>query len=94
MVLKGVKHVPGLQRNLILLGLLHDEGWLYQAAPDKKTLRVMRDGKTTMVGDKSSAHQYNLMGSVIEGGFGWHCIGGGVRSEGRRGSGIGLVGLF
>ena len=29
MLLKGVKHVPGLRRNLILLGLLHDKGWLY-----------------------------------------------------------------
>ena len=26
MLLKGVKHVPGLWRNLISLGLLHDEG--------------------------------------------------------------------
>jgi len=56
MLLKGVKHVPGLRRNLISLGLLHDEGWLYQAAPDKKTLRVMREGKTVMVGEKSSVH--------------------------------------
>ena len=68
MLLKGVKHVPGLQRNLISFGLLHDEGWLYQAAPDKKTLRVMREDKTVMVGEKSSAHQYKLMGSVVEGG--------------------------
>ena len=41
MLLKGVKYVWGLRRNLISLGLLHDEGWLYQAASDKKTLRVM-----------------------------------------------------
>jgi len=41
---------------------------LYQAAPDKKTLRVMREGKTVMVGEKSSAHQYKLMGSVVEDG--------------------------
>ena len=68
MLLKGVKHVPGLRRNLISLGLLHDEGWLYQAAPDKKTLRVMLEGKTIMVGEKLSAHQYKLMGSVVEGG--------------------------
>ena len=68
MLLKGVKHVPGLRRNLISLGLLHDEGWLYQAAPDKKTLRVMREGNTVMIGEKSSAHQYKLMGSIVEGG--------------------------
>ena len=28
-LLKGVKHVSGLTRNLISLGLLHEEGWLY-----------------------------------------------------------------
>ena len=60
--------MPRLQRNLISLGLLHDEGWLYQAAPDKKTLRIMRKGKTIMIGKKSSAHQYKLMGSVVESG--------------------------
>ena len=43
-LLKGVKHVPGLRRNLISLGILHEEGWLYQVAPDKKTLRVMHGG--------------------------------------------------
>ena len=67
-LLKGVKHVPGLRRNLISLGLLHDEGWLYQTVPDKKTLRVMREGKTVMVGEKSSAHQYKLMKNVVKGG--------------------------
>ena len=68
MLLKGVKHMPGLRRNLISLGLLHDEGWLYQAAPDKKTLRVMQKGKIVMIGEESSAHQYKLKGSVVEGG--------------------------
>jgi len=68
MLIKGVKHVPGLRRNLISLGLLHDKRWLYHAALDKKTLRVMREGKTIMVGEKSSAHQYKLMGSVVKGG--------------------------
>jgi hypothetical protein len=67
-LLKGVKHVPGLKRNLILLGLLHEEGWLYQEVCDKKTLRVMHGGKTIMIGEKSSAHQYKLKGSVVEGG--------------------------
>ncbi|WVZ61697.1 hypothetical protein U9M48_011528, partial [Paspalum notatum var. saurae] len=38
-ILKGVKHVPGLRRNLISLGLLHDEGWLYQVEPDRRTLK-------------------------------------------------------
>jgi hypothetical protein len=47
---------------------LHEEGWLYQAAPDKKTLRVMHGGKTVMVGEKSCAHQYKPKGSVVGGG--------------------------
>jgi hypothetical protein len=67
-LLKGVKHVPELQTNQISLGILHEEGWLYQAAPDKKTLRVMHGGKTIMVGEKSCAHQYKLKGSVAGGG--------------------------
>jgi hypothetical protein len=57
MLIKCVKHVRGLRRNLISLGLLHDEGWLYQAVPDKKTLRIMREDKRVMVSEKSSAHQ-------------------------------------
>jgi hypothetical protein len=68
LLLKGVKHVPGLTKNLISLGLLHEEGWLFQAVPDKKTLRVMQGGKTMMIGEKSSAHQYKLKGSIVEGG--------------------------
>ena len=68
MILKGVRHVPGLTRNLISLGQLHEEGWLYQAAPDKKTLSVMHGGETVMVGEKSGASQYKLKGSVVEGG--------------------------
>ena len=41
---------------------------MYQAAFDKKTLRVIQEGKTVIIGEKSSAHQYKLMGSVVEGG--------------------------
>ena len=68
-LLKGVKHVPGLRRNLISLGILHNEGLLYQVAPDKKTLRVMQGGKTVMIGENSvTTHQYKLRGSVVEGG--------------------------
>jgi hypothetical protein len=63
-----VKHVPGLRTNLISLGILHEEGRLYQAAPDKKTLRVMHGGKMIMVGEKSCAQQYKLKGSVVGGG--------------------------
>ena len=61
-ILKGVKHVPGLKRNLISLGFLNEEGWLYQAAPNRRTLRVMHGGKTVMLGEKSGAHQYELKG--------------------------------
>ena len=96
MLLKGVKYVWGLWRNLISLGLLHDEGWLYQAASDKKTLRVMREVKTVMVAEKSSAHQYKLMGSIIEGGVmdGIATAAMFCRKVDRRDGGIGLVGLL
>ena len=39
-----------------------------QAAPNKKTLGVMHEGKTVMVDEKSMAHQYKLKRSVVEGG--------------------------
>jgi len=67
-LLKGAKHVPGLTRNVISLGLLNEEGWLYQAVSVMKTLRVMHGGKMVMIGEKSSAHKYKLKGSVVEGG--------------------------
>jgi hypothetical protein len=66
-LLKCVKHVAGLTRNLISLGLLHEEGWLYQADLDKKALRVMHGGKTVIIGEKSGAHQYKQKG-IVEGG--------------------------
>jgi hypothetical protein len=66
MLLKGVKHVTRLTRNLILLGSLHEEGWLYQAISDKKTLRVIHGSKTVMIGEKSSAHQYKLKGNIVK----------------------------
>lgn len=51
-----MSHVLGLIRNLNSLGLLHEEGWLYQVSPDKMTLMVINGGKTVMVGENSSAH--------------------------------------
>ena len=88
-LLKGVKHVPGLTRNLISLGLLHEEGCLYQAVPDKKTLRVMHGGKTVMIGEKSIAHQYKLKGTVVEGG-----VMDGNANVAVFGCGISLIRLF
>ena len=67
-ILKGVKHVPGLRRNLISLGLLHEDGWLYHVEPDRRTMKVMQGGKTVLMGEKSGAHQYNLRGSIVKGG--------------------------
>lgn len=34
--LKGVRHVLGLTRNLILFGLLHEESCLYQVTPIRR----------------------------------------------------------
>lgn len=47
MLLKGLRHVLGLIRNLISLGS-YEEGWLYPVAPDKKTLRVKHEDKTVI----------------------------------------------
>lgn len=48
-----MRHVLRLTRNLILLGLLHEEGSLYYAPPDRKILRVMQGGETIIVDERS-----------------------------------------
>jgi hypothetical protein len=43
-----------------LLGLLRDEGWFFQMAPDNKTLRVVHRSKMVMGCHKSNAHRYKF----------------------------------
>src|SRR3954467_13865077 len=48
-MLRGVRHVPGLRRNLISLGVLHDDR-------DKKTLNIMEDEVAVMIGERGRLH--------------------------------------
>ena len=67
-VLRGVRHVPGLRRNLISLGVLHDGGMLFQCDRDKKTMRIVEDEVTVMMGERTASHLYKLRGSTVAGG--------------------------
>jgi len=67
-VLRGVRHVPGLRRNLISLGVLHDGGMVFRCDRDRKTMRIMEDEVTVMTGERTTSHLYKLRGSTIAGG--------------------------
>ena len=67
-VLRGVRYVPGLRRNLISLGVLHDSGMIFRCDRDKKTMRIMEDEVTVMMGEKTASHLYKLRGSTVAGG--------------------------
>ena len=67
-MLRGVRHVPGLRRNLISLGVLHDGGMEFRCDRDKKTLNIMEDEVTVMIGERTASHLYKLQGSTIAGG--------------------------
>ena len=67
-VLRGVRHVPGLRRNLISLGVLHDGGMVFRCDRDRKTMRIMEDEVIVMTGERTASHLYKLRGSTIAGG--------------------------
>ena len=67
-MLRGVRHVPGLRRNLISLGVLHDGGMEFRCDRDTKTMKIMEDGVTVMIGERTASHLYKLQGSTIAGG--------------------------
>ena len=67
-MLRGVRHVPGLRRNLILLGVLHDGGMEFCSDRDKKTIKIIEDGVTIMIGERTASLLYKLQGSTIAGG--------------------------
>ena len=60
--------MPGLRRNLISLGVLHDGGMEFRCDRDKKTLNIMEDEVTVMIGERTASHLYKLQGSTIAGG--------------------------
>src|ERR1041385_7688994 len=67
-MLRGGRHVSGLRRNLISLGVLHDGGMEFRCDRDKKTLETMEDELTVMIGERTASHLYRLQGSTIAGG--------------------------
>jgi hypothetical protein len=60
--------VPGLRRNLISLGVLHDDDMIFCSDHDKKTMRIIEDEVTVMMGDRTASHLYKLQGSTVAGG--------------------------
>lgn len=67
-MLRGVRHVPGLRRNLISLGVLHDGGMVFRCDRDRKIMKIMEDEVTVMIGGRTASHLYKLQGSTIAGG--------------------------
>ena len=55
-MLRGVKHVTGLRRNLISLGVLHDGDMEFRCDRDTKTMQIMKDGVTVMIGERTASH--------------------------------------
>lgn len=67
-MLLGVRHVPGLRRNLILFGVLHDGGMVFHCGRDKKTMKNMEGEVTVMMGENMASHLHKFQGSTIAGG--------------------------
>jgi hypothetical protein len=61
--LRGVRLLPGQRRNLISLGVLHDDGTIFCFDWDKKTMRIIEDEVTMMMGEMTASHLYKLRGS-------------------------------
>ena len=64
-LLKGVRHVPRLRRNLISLGDLHDNGYVYEVDRDKKTMKVKKDKVTVMKGERTKNNLYKLQVCIV-----------------------------
>jgi hypothetical protein len=80
-VLWGVRHVPGLRRNLISLGAIHGDGMLFRAEADLKTMKIMKGDETVMIGERTVPHLYKLQGCTVAGGWShgrWSCRGSSV----------------
>ena len=65
--LTGVKHIPSMARNLILLSTLDCDGYKY--AGGNKRLKGSKGSLIAMIGDMNSAKLYILRGSTLSGSF-------------------------
>jgi hypothetical protein len=86
-VLQGVRHVPGLKRNLISLGTLHEEGLIFHGNRNRKTIEIMKGKMTVMTGEKVESHLYKLRGCTVAGGVQEEAVAGIAIAFGGGGSG-------
>ena len=49
-LLRDVRHVPKLKRNLISLGMLDDQGCTFTG--EKETLKIEKEGRSVLIGKK------------------------------------------
>ena len=66
-VLKDVRHIPKVRRNLISLGELHGDGYVYKVDRVKKTLMFKKDKKLMMKGKRNKNNLYKMRASFVEG---------------------------
>jgi hypothetical protein len=64
-MLKDVRHIPGMARNLISLSTLDSEGYKYSGSGG--VLKVSKGSLAYMIGDLNSAKLYVLRGCTIHG---------------------------
>jgi hypothetical protein len=68
---QGVRSSCGFQqerRNPISLGALHGDGMLFRAETDLKTMMIMQEDTTVMIGERTVSHLYKLQGCTVAGG--------------------------
>jgi hypothetical protein len=60
--------VPELQRNLISVGALHRDGFLFRSESDGKTMKNMKRDEVVRIVERMASNLYKLKGCVVVGG--------------------------
>jgi hypothetical protein len=68
LVLQDVRYVPKARRNLISLGELHGNGYVYRVDRDKLTMRVKKDKKLVLKSRRTKNNLYKVHVCIIPGG--------------------------
>lgn len=63
--LSGVRYVPELRKNLISLGTLQANGYLFRSDGDKDIIRVNKGAITVMREGRTASNIYKLLGSIV-----------------------------
>ena len=66
--MRDVRHIPGLKKNMISLGSLHNSGLTYKVDNDKETMKICKGALTVMKGRRTAGNIYILLGSTVVGG--------------------------